>query len=153
MSRKSKARTEVLAPQPVNVNAQLAAMIERKVAEVLASQHGSLLEPFFQPADVSAAVRKQQTVPQQRKWTYYFEEWGCLVCGTKEHCHDSHGMCRKCSPRIRERLSRAIRAHTKNETMSARIDAMKLAQTALAPSLKLLHGETVSVKKKAARSR
>lgn len=154
MSRKTKiARTELLAPQSIDANAQFSAIVERKVAEILASQRGSVMEPFFQSADVSVAIRKQQTVPQQRKWTYYFEEWGCLVCGTQSRCHDSHGMCRKCGPRIKSRLQAIIRAHTKNETMPARIDAMTLAQTALAPSLKLLHGEAMTVKKTAEWSR
>lgn len=150
MSRKSKAtlvRTELLAPQSkprlLEANAQFSAMVERKVAEILASQHGAVFEPFFQPQDISAAFRKQQTVPQQTKWTYYFEEWGCLVCGTKERSHASAGMCRTCHRRVAARLHAIIRAHTKNETMPARIDAMTLAQTALAPSLKLLQGETI----------
>jgi hypothetical protein len=158
MSRKSKAtlvRTEMLAPQsiPQSVEAQLAAIIERKVADILASQRGGVLEPFFQPADVSTAIRKQQTVPQQRKWTYYFAEWGCLRCDTKERSHVSHGMCGRCSQRVFQRLATIIRTHTKNETMPARMDAVGLAQTALAPSLKLLHGETVTVKKTARRMR
>jgi hypothetical protein len=153
MSRKSKAaRTELLAPQPIDGNAQFSAMVERKVAEILAS-HGGVFEPFFQPQDVSAAIRKQQTVPQQRKWTYYFEEWGCLHCHSKERSHASCGLCYLCCRRVTSRLYAIIRAHTKNETMPARVDAMRLAQTALAPSLKLLHGETVTVKKTARRVR
>jgi hypothetical protein len=147
MSRKSKAtpvRTELLVPQSksesFDVNAQLAAIIERKVADILASRRGAVLEPFFQPADIARAITNRQTVPQQRKWTYYFEEWGCLICGTKESCHHCRGMCKTCSDRVSRRLDAIIRAHTKDEAMPARIDAMTLAQTALAPSLKLLRG-------------
>jgi hypothetical protein len=155
MSRKSKApsiRTELLAPRSIDGNAQFSAMVERKVAEILAS-HGGVLEPFFQPHNISAAIRKQQTVPQQRKWTYYFNEWGCLACGTKERNHASCGLCYLCCRRVTSRLYAIIRAHTRNEALPARVDAVGLAQTALAPSLKLLAGETVTAKKTARRMR
>jgi hypothetical protein len=151
MSRKSKAtpaiRTELLAPQSLDMNAQFSAMVERKVAEILTSQHGAVLEPFFQPADIARGITRQQTVPQQRKWTYYMEQWGCLFCHSKERSHRACGMCSGCYRRVASRLLAVIREHTRNEAMPARVDAVQLAQTALAPSLKLLHGETVSVKK------
>jgi len=143
MSRKSKAapvRTELLAPRfgLQALGAQFSAMVERKVEEIFASQRGAMLEPFFQSADVSRGITKRQTVPQQRKWTYYFEEWGCLICGTKKRIHVSNGMCATCRKRVSYRLDAIIRAYTKNETMPERVDAVKLAQMALAPSLKLL---------------
>src|SRR5579863_3009500 len=145
MSSKSKAtlvRTEMLAPQSkprvLEANAQFSAMVERKVAEILASQHGAVFEPFFQPQDISAAFRKQQTVPQQRKFSEYYFRWGCLHCHSKERSHASCGMCATCYKRIASRLLAIIREHTKKEIMPARVDAVTLAQTALAPSLKLL---------------
>jgi hypothetical protein len=68
-----------------------------------------IFEPFFQPKAIAAAIRKLETVPQQRKWQHYFEEWGCLICGNKERGHFTLGMCTPCYHRTSQRLARILR--------------------------------------------
>jgi hypothetical protein len=110
MAKKSKA-IEVLKPiHPVpNVRAQLDAYIEQKMAEIMGAKTDGIFEPFFQSKAIENEIRKRQTVPQQRKWHYYFEEWGCLVCESKDRMHKSLGMCTTCFGRIKQRLAASLR--------------------------------------------
>ena len=110
MAKKSNV-PEVLGPvDPVpNVRAQLDAYIEQKMAEIMGADKTGIFEPFFQPKVIADAIRKLQTVPHQRKWTKYFEEWGCLICEKKDRPHVSLGMCAACHQRTQQRLAAILR--------------------------------------------
>jgi hypothetical protein len=110
MAKKSKA-IEVLKPiDPVpNVRAQLDAYIEQKMAEIMGARTDGIFETFFQGQAIADAIRKLQTVPQQRKWHYYFEEWGCLICEKKDGRYTSLGMCSACYRRTLSRLQRLLK--------------------------------------------
>lgn len=62
------------------------------------------LQPWFASNDVASAIRR--IVPEHvfHKMRYYFEDWGCLVCGTKNRAYESNGMCTKCAKRTWKRL-------------------------------------------------
>jgi hypothetical protein len=102
---------EILRPaDPVpNVRAQLEQFIEQKVAEMMGDKRDGIFQPFFQPKAVAAAIKKTETLIQQKKWHYYFEEWGCLICETKDRPHETLGMCRACHKRTSSRLTRILR--------------------------------------------
>jgi hypothetical protein len=136
---------EVLKPAgPVpNVRAQLEQFIEQKVAEMMGDKRDGIFQPFFQPKAVAAAIKKTETLIQQRKWQYYFEEWGCLICGTKDRPHETLGMCQACHKRTMSRLTGILRF----TEVEGRLDAPpftpdRLTELASGAIRKQLSGET-----------
>jgi len=61
---------------------------------------------FFGDRETASAIRRSQTVADQRRWTLYFESWGCLVCGRQDVIHAGNGMCGTCRVRTYQRLKR-----------------------------------------------
>ena len=84
-------------------------MVERKLAEMMGDSQDGIFEPFFQAKAIMHAIKKLETIPQQRKWHYYFEEWGCLICESKKERHHSLGMCGNVTNRTAMRLQRILR--------------------------------------------
>jgi len=67
---------EVLSPAEPDIKGTLERMVERKIAEMMGDSQNGIFEPFFQAKAIIHAIRKLETIPQQRKWQYYyFEEW------------------------------------------------------------------------------
>ncbi len=62
------------------------------------------LQPWFLSQDIACAVRKIIPDLFLNKMRYYFEDWGCLVCGSKRRLYLSNGMCSPCVTRTRKRL-------------------------------------------------
>ena len=97
-----------LRPAP-NIRAQLDAYIEQKIAEIIGADKTGLFQPFFQRKEIAREIKKLETVPQQRKWHSYFDEWGCLVCAEKDRQYVSGGMCAACYSRVKMRLQTIVR--------------------------------------------
>ena len=119
----------------------LGQLIEEKVAEATGGPD-AIFQPFFATKRMMAEIRKLQSVPDQNKFTHYFERWGCMAgCGaTKETTsRQSLGMCYPCYRAISERLRTIVREHTpKDDKNQGFIDTVKLARAALDPSVRLL---------------
>jgi hypothetical protein len=114
----------------------IARMIEGLVEKAL-SGTGADLEPFFGTAEVSYEVKRRQTVQQNSKFQFYFEDWGCMLCGTREAAHGSLGMCRRCYNRVKMRLAKSLRKRQPKEPAEPKWrDAAELAREALAPHLR-----------------
>jgi hypothetical protein len=62
------------------------------------------LQPWFLSQDTACAIRRIIPDLFLNKMRYYFEDWGCLVCGSKRRIYMSNGMCKQCVTRIRKRL-------------------------------------------------
>jgi hypothetical protein len=116
-------------------------IVEEKVQEALADQQSAIFEPFFRPREISAEIRRRQTVTEQQKWSYFFETYGCLICQEKTF-HQSLGMCSKCYQKTGERLRTLIDLHTPPDLSQRTFpDTMQLAREALAPSIEILQRE------------
>jgi hypothetical protein len=116
-------------------------LIEEKVAEATGGP-GAIFQPFFHTKRLATEIQRQQSVPEQNKFTYYYERWGCLAgCGrTKEEAlHASLGMCGKCFQRIAQRLKALVREHTPEANQDESfVDAVTQARAALDPSMRML---------------
>jgi hypothetical protein len=137
--------TEVLRPADpaMNVRAQLEQFIEQKVAEMMGDKTDGIFEPFFQTQAITTAIRKMETVTQQRKWHNYFEEWGCLVCGKKDLPHRTLGMCAACYHRTLSRLQDILRFTEGEERPDApRFTPDRLTELASGAVRKQLSAET-----------
>ena len=98
------------APAPllsrVNVQALIERAVQARVDEILGRRSADLLEPDFQPKEVSLAIQARQTVFERRKWTMYFVKWGCRTCGRKANqvSHATNGLCDRCRTLTWDRL-------------------------------------------------
>ena len=90
-----------------------------EIAETTGARPDEILEPFFQGRAVSTEMKRLQTVPEQRKWHYYFDKFGCLICQQKDRPHVSLGMCTYCSRRTAARVRSVLRPLEKAEPDSA----------------------------------
>lgn len=68
---------------------------------------------FLQPwlLDPQTAMAIRGLIPRNwfHRMQYYFDDWGCMVCGRRNVIHRSNGMCNQCIDRVRRRLITALR--------------------------------------------
>lgn len=62
------------------------------------------LQPWFVSKEIASAICHLIPDTFLSKMRFYFEDWGCLVCGKKNGTYMSNGMCSRCVNRIRQRL-------------------------------------------------
>ena len=62
------------------------------------------LQPWFLNGAKASAIRRLLPKNFQSRMRFYFDDWGCMICGTKRGLHMSNGMCRRCVDRVRRRL-------------------------------------------------
>lgn len=104
MPRSKKANAEIIRVQPQMDLETLDRLIQKRVAEAQASQ-GAILEPWFATSTaLAAAIRRHASIFQRKKFSLYFQQWGCVVCKTKERPHQSHAMCQRCFVKFVMRL-------------------------------------------------
>jgi hypothetical protein len=72
------------------------------------------LQPWFVPQDVFLEIRRILPSAHLSKMRYYFEDYGCLRCGSKDSLYGSNGLCERCSVLIRGRVKRALTRRLKN---------------------------------------
>jgi hypothetical protein len=108
-------------------------MVEETVQQALSGK-GAELQPFFGSKEVAYEIKRRQTVLEQNKFTYFFADWGCMVCGTTKTRHSGCGMCGSCYRRVFERLRASLRKRRpKDSTQPTFMDTMRIAREALAP--------------------
>jgi len=118
----------------------VAQAVEQKVAEALSHGSEATFQPWFQPNAVTQEIKRRQTVTEQRKWSYYFQDYGCIVCRTKKAQYGSLGFCSTCLARVRHRLVDCMRKRdaASNKGDMTFMDTVRLARQALKPALKAL---------------
>ena len=114
MARTKKPKAEIIrVPASMSDPATLDLLIQKRVAEAMANE-AVILEPWFQTSRALAAeIRRHASMFQKRKFAIYFEKWGCLVCGTKDRAHESHGMCGTCEGTFVARLKQLEKEYAK----------------------------------------
>ncbi len=70
-----------------------------QVALMLKDQDGALMEPFFRERQTAYAIRRLQTVSEQRVGSERYRRLGCLVCRQSERPHAGNGFCTTCYSR------------------------------------------------------
>jgi hypothetical protein len=129
----SLTRQEISDEKRLDFKAMLAQMVEETVQQAMSGK-GAELQPFFGSKEVSYEIKRRQTVLEQNKFTYYFEDWGCMICGTRKARHDGNGMCNPCRRRTSERLKASLRKRqpAKGSIQPTFVDTLQLAREALA---------------------
>jgi len=97
------------------------------------------LQPWYLPREVYLEIRRILPNVHLSKMHFYFEDYGCLKCGTRDSLYGSNGLCEKCSVLIRGRVVRALKRRLKkvgvmepeNTISNALADGMTSAQELL----------------------
>ena len=110
-------------------------LVQQRVAEILTRRDAFIWEPWFRTRQVANEIRRLQTVSEKRKWTRFYEDEGCLACGTTAVPHASNGFCHACHARIHNKLLRhekeLARAHAEANAEPIRLLA-RMSRRALA---------------------
>ena len=94
---------------------QLVRIVQKEVAKIMADRDAVAFEPFFRSRQVAYELTRLQTVPEQEKWSTYYERYGCLVCKTQDRLHAGNGMCHNCRSTVFRRLAQIIAEGIKGE--------------------------------------
>ncbi len=124
--RKNEYEVEVL-PSPAEMirarsgidKAELGRLVQEKVAEIMADRDAFVFEPFFRSRQIAYELKRLQRVPEQQKFTIYFERYGCLVCETRKTIHAGNGMCGNCRNQVFYRLTQIIAEGIKDQPAQA----------------------------------
>ena len=104
-----------IARMPV-LRAELDRLVEKRVAEILHARDEFMWEPFFRSRKIAYELKRLQTVSEQRKWSVYYQRFGCLRCDTMERIHVGNGCCDRCYPNTFNRLKQILGELIKEET-------------------------------------
>jgi hypothetical protein len=119
MAKKNKAIMQIEVLRPVR-------------AEAMVRRDDLIFQPFFASRKVFDAIRRLQTVPEQRAWSDVFKKHGCIACGRKDVRHNSCGCCSACYTRILTWKTEAIRGIEEHLLEPPPIrDYMEIARAAL----------------------
>jgi hypothetical protein len=87
-------------------------------AEVCSSDDDVFLQPWFLPKDVSLQIRSILPHIHLTKMRYYFDDYGCLRCESRNILYGSNGLCENCAPLIRKRVSESLKRRLKSVGLS-----------------------------------
>jgi Zn finger protein HypA/HybF involved in hydrogenase expression len=115
MPRKKTPRVEIVprseealvpAPPTETPQAMLDRIVRERVDEIMAERGAGQLDPDFQTRKVAYEIQRRQTVFERRRWSIYFEKFGCRRCDDKEVSHCGGGYCDKCHGLLWQRLAK-----------------------------------------------
>jgi hypothetical protein len=95
--------------------AELDLIVKQRVAEVMAARDAFIFEPFFRSRQIAYELKRLQTIPEQEKWSTYYERKGCLRCETRLEVHAGCGMCTHCYQRTFTELTQIVAEGMKGE--------------------------------------
>jgi hypothetical protein len=94
---------------------QLLKIVQVEVAKTMAERDALAFEPFFRSRQVAYELKRLQTVPEQRKWSIWYERYGCLDCKSQDDPHAGNGLCSICRGKVFRRLAQIIAEGIKGE--------------------------------------
>jgi hypothetical protein len=92
-----------------------------------------LFQPWFVPQHIAYAIHGLVPPLFWRKMRYFFDDYGCLICGVESGYH-SNGMCGVCYPRIRKKMMLSVKRRSRSNPRQ-RLDLVLFRQEKLAGKL------------------
>ncbi|MHB8412715.1 MAG: hypothetical protein ACYDDI_12335 [Candidatus Acidiferrales bacterium] len=80
-----------------------------------------LLEPWFLPKKITDAMRGLLPLHYWMRMRYYFDDYGCLLCGRKKVLYAANGMCEDCRARVGRRVLISMRRRNLEPPARARV--------------------------------
>ena len=84
-------------------------MIKTRLSATLLSNDELFLQPWFLPKATYLTLKKLIPSSQLAKMRYYFDDYGCLKCGSRTALYGSNGMCSRCSIIVRGRIALCLK--------------------------------------------
>jgi hypothetical protein len=104
------------------------------------------LQPWFLPRDLAFAIKRMLPPEHRHRLRFFFDDYGCMRCGTKDAPYGSNALCKVCAQQIKLKLFFAIKrrwtaASPDNlpRTFKRIVDAQRLLKDLL-PSARLQRG-------------
>ncbi len=104
-----------------DLEAMITRIVRERVDELMVKVEGRQVEPDFLPKDVSVELQERRNVFERRKWSLYFEKWGCRMCSRKNVSHAATGHCARCHNLVAGRLA-LIKAEYERNNPETEID-------------------------------
>lgn len=98
-----------------------------------ASVDDVLLQPWFLPKRIADAIRAIVPISYRSRMRYYFEDYGCMICG-KESIYHSNGMCLRCFKTVLSRIKKSVARRSPSKPQP-RLDLVLFRQQKLAKNL------------------
>src|ERR1700739_2324416 len=118
MTRKKTPRVEIVprseaalvpAMPTESPRAMLGRVVRERVDEILAERGADQLDTDFRTREVATEMMRRQTVFERRRWSIYFEKWGCRRCDDTAAIHACSGYGAKCRGLLSQRLAKIKR--------------------------------------------
>src|SRR5579864_927937 len=88
-------------------------MSRHKSAKSLLVHDELFLQPWFLPKPTYLTLRRLLPSSQLLKMRYYFDDYGCLKCGSRASLYGSNGLCKGCSIIVRARVALCLASRFK----------------------------------------
>jgi hypothetical protein len=80
-------------------------MTKNRLSAKLLANDELFLQPWFLPKATYLKLKQLLPSSQLSKMHYYFDDYGCLKCGSRTALYGSNGMCLECSIVVRARVA------------------------------------------------
>lgn len=80
-------------------------MTKNRLSAMLLANDELFLQPWFLPKASYLKLKTLLPSSQLAKMHYYFDDYGCLKCGSRTALYGSNGMCSGCSIVVRARIA------------------------------------------------
>ena len=67
------------------------------------------LQPWFLPRDLAFAIRRMLPPEHRHRMRFFFDDYGCMRCGTKDAPYGSNALCKLCMQEVKLKLFFAIK--------------------------------------------
>jgi len=84
-------------------------MTKNRLSAKLLVNDELFLQPWFLPKATYLKLKGLLPSSQLAKTRYYFEDYGCLKCGSRTALYGSNGMCSGCSIVVRGRIASCLK--------------------------------------------
>ena len=91
------------------------------------NEEGSL-QPWFLDRKMASTIRRLIPPVQISKMRYYFDDYGCLRCGSKSRPYASNGLCNSCHVCTLRRIQNAMRRRARTYAAHAPLKAIAARQ-------------------------
>jgi site-specific recombinase XerD len=109
---------------------------------IISGNQDMLLQPWFLDRKMASAIRRLVPPVQISKMRYYFDDYGCLRCGSKSRPYASNGLCNSCHVNTLRRIQNAMRRRAKTYAAHAPLQAIAARQENARKLLKDFYAST-----------
>lgn len=113
-------QANLVPPRPhEEIEAMIARLVQEHVDEIMVKVDAGHLETDFLRRDDRVELRSRQNLFERRKWSLYFDKFGCRMCHRKGLPYMSTGHCTTCHGLLANRLGQIKREYDRDNPEAA----------------------------------